>query len=414
MSKKDVTPNMQELMEQMARIQLELNDLKSRSQTLPPYNEENKPRRAVSTTRRNTLKRLGLALLGGVATAGAIGAAPVVQAKVIANPQGNGLSNHGGMLVVPPGAAAPTGTAPGYNYGLIASGDIAALNLTNLPGYNTGLVGISGTMGVYGNGDSYGIYGKGFSYGVYGNGNYSGVYGNGSSYGVYGNGNFCGVYGNSSSFGVYGFGSRVSGLFGSSTGSLIGTSSVGVIGSASNADFNLGGFGANTNTGIYGYAGGNTTNFAGYFAGNVVVTGSVSKGGGSFKIDHPLEPTNKFLYHSFVESPDMMNIYNGLVILDDQGEATVEMPAWFEALNSDFRYQLTALDTASPGLHIAGRLQDKRFKVGGGQPGQEVSWQITGIRQDAWANANRIIVEQDKLDHEKGKYLHPEVFGQPE
>ena len=47
-------------------------------------------------------------------------------------------------------------------------------------------------------------------------------------------------------------------------------------------------------------------------AGNLDVTGTISKGGGTFKIDHPLDPTNKYLYHSFVESPDMMNIYNGI------------------------------------------------------------------------------------------------------
>src|SRR6202023_673525 len=86
--------------------------------------------------------------------------------------------------------------------------------------------------------------------------------------------------------------------------------------------------------------------YAGYFAGNANVTGNLSVGGtlskaaGSFKIDHPLDPENKYLYHSFVESPDMMNIYNGNVVLDANGQAIVQMPDWFEALNQDFRYQL--------------------------------------------------------------------------
>ena len=74
------------------------------------------------------------------------------------------------------------------------------------------------------------------------------------------------------------------------------------------------------------FAEGGTINWAGYFNGNVNVTGTLSKGGGSFKIDHPLDPTNKNLYHSFVESPDMMNIYNGNVITDASGYATVTMP----------------------------------------------------------------------------------------
>ena len=52
-------------------------------------------------------------------------------------------------------------------------------------------------------------------------------------------------------------------------------------------------------------------------AGNVDVIGTLSKGGGSFKIDHPLDPANKYLYHSFVESPDMKNMYDGNVTTDD-------------------------------------------------------------------------------------------------
>ena len=56
-------------------------------------------------------------------------------------------------------------------------------------------------------------------------------------------------------------------------------------------------------------------------------------------IDHPLDPANKYLYHSFVESPDMKNIYDGVITTDANGDATVVMPDYFEALNKDFRYQ---------------------------------------------------------------------------
>ena len=110
----------------------------------------------------------------------------------------------------------------------------------------------------------------------------------------------------------------------------------------------------------------------------------------------------------------LMNIYNGIVKLDDTGEAMVEMPVWFEALNSDYRYQLTSLGTASPNLHISEKISDLRFKIAGGLPGQEVSWQVTGIRQDAFARTYRIPIEEDKNEQEKGKYLHPELFGKTE
>jgi len=153
---------------------------------------------------------------------------------------------------------------------------------------------------------------------------------------------------------------------------------------------------------------------AGYFDGDVHVSGRLSKAGGSFKIDHPLDPANKYLYHSFVESPDMMNIYNGVVVLDGSGEAVVELPEWFEVLNKDFRYQLTAIGAPGPNLYIAAKVANNRFRIAGGQPGMEVSWQVTGIRQDAWANAHRIPVEVEKSERERGYFIHPELYGGPE
>lgn len=152
---------------------------------------------------------------------------------------------------------------------------------------------------------------------------------------------------------------------------------------------------------------------AGDFRGNVDVSGALSKTGGSFKIDHPLNPSDKYLYHSFVESPDMKNIYDGIVQLDARGEATVELPEWLGALNRDFRYQLTCVGGFAP-VYIAAKVARNRFRIAGGLPGMEVSWQVTGIRQDAWANAHRIPVEADKSEVERGYYLHPDVFNQPE
>jgi hypothetical protein len=145
--------------------------------------------------------------------------------------------------------------------------------------------------------------------------------------------------------------------------------------------------------------------------GNLSLQGNISKAGGSFKIDHPLDPANKYLYHSFVESPDMMNIYNGVVVLDDAGQATVILPEWFEALNRDFRYQLTAIGAPGPNLYIADEVANNRFKIAGGKAGSRVSWQVTGVRHDVWADAHRIPLEVEKTGDDKGKYLHPELFG---
>jgi hypothetical protein len=148
--------------------------------------------------------------------------------------------------------------------------------------------------------------------------------------------------------------------------------------------------------------------------GVVTIKQTVHKSGGSFKIDHPLDPANKYLYHSFVESPDMKNIYDGVVTLDGSGEAFIALPDWFGALNRDFRYKLTAIGAPEPNLYIAEEITNNHFKIAGGAPGAEVSWQVTGIRQDAYANAHRIPLEQDKPAVEKGTYLHPELFAAPQ
>ena len=162
------------------------------------------------------------------------------------------------------------------------------------------------------------------------------------------------------------------------------------------------------------FGNGTGANYAGYFAGDVQITGNLSKGSGSFLIDHPVDPGNKYLKHSFVESPDMMNIYNGNALMGEKGQAWVQLPKYFKALNQDFRYQLTAIGASAPNLYIAEKISDNRFKIAGGKPGMEVSWQVTGIRHDPYAVAHRIVVEEDKPTEARGYYLHPDAYGLPE
>jgi hypothetical protein len=171
--------------------------------------------------------------------------------------------------------------------------------------------------------------------------------------------------------------------------------------------------------------GGINTN-AGIFAnGSVNVNGGISANGTihsntgfsgpvkTFKIDDPIAPADKWLYHTSIESPDMMNVYNGVIALDARGQAWVQLPEYFEALNKDFRYQLTAIGAPGPNLFIAKEIAGNRFRIAGGKPNAKVSWQVTGIRHDAWANAHRTPVEQEKSAEERGTYLSPELFGHP-
>ncbi len=215
-----------------------------------------------------------------------------------------------------------------------------------------------------------------------------------------------GVYGDSKRWlGVNGYSETGIGVEGESY------SSYGVHGESFESDGMFGEARADNRSGIWA-KNNNLNGWAGYFNGRVHVNGQLSKSSGGFKIDHPLQPENKYLYHSFVESPDMMNLYNGNVELDNNGEAWIELPEWFDALNRDFRYQLTCIGGYAP-VYIAETISDRRFKIAGGSPDLQVSWQVSGIRQDSWAEAHRIPVEEEKSDIEQGTYLHPLEWKQP-
>jgi hypothetical protein len=149
-----------------------------------------------------------------------------------------------------------------------------------------------------------------------------------------------------------------------------------------------------------------------YPDGEVYVNGTFSAANKEFKIDHPLDPANRFLVHSSVESSEMMNIYTGNVVTDELGLATVKLPDWFEAENTDFRYQLTVVGQFAQAI-IKDKIADGQFRIMTNASHVEVSWQITAVRQDAYAKAHPLVVEQEKLAGERGFYAHPELYGQP-
>ena len=171
----------------------------------------------------------------------------------------------------------------------------------------------------------------------------------------------------------------------------------------------VGGSGSNS-IGVMGSSG--NAGYSGYFTGKVRIVSIVNNARSGFQIDHPLEPHAKYLNHSAVESSDMKNVYDGVVTLDFQGSAWVELPGWFEALNRDFRYQLTPIGSYAP-AYVAQEIVNNRFQIAGEKPGQRISWLVTGIRRDAWAEKNPIAVEEDKDHADQGKLLHPLEAGHP-
>jgi hypothetical protein len=226
----------------------------------------------------------------------------------------------------------------------------------------------------------------------------------------------------SGSFAVWGDSNAGYGVYGSSqtSNAMEGQShdGAGVFGTSFES-FGVGGYSGNVGVWAHNFsvAGGHDAYLgarccAGDFYGDVWVHGDLHViGDKHFVIDHPLDPANKYLYHSSVESPDRKTVYDGTTSLDDKGEATIELPGWFEVLNRDFRYQLTCLGGYAP-VYIAEKLQGNRFKIAGGEPGLEVSWQVTGIRQDAWAQAHPIVVEMPKPKDEQGYFLNPAAHGE--
>jgi hypothetical protein len=152
--------------------------------------------------------------------------------------------------------------------------------------------------------------------------------------------------------------------------------------------------------------------FAGNFTGDVNVSGAIFAGTKDFRIDHPLDPANKYLVHASVESSEMKNIYDGVVTTDAQGEVTVRLPGWFEALNTDFRYQLTVIGQFAQAI-VGHKIERGQFTIRTNAPNVEVSWQVTGVRLDAYAKAHPLVVEQEKEVRLRGFYIHPELYGAP-
>lgn len=173
--------------------------------------------------------------------------------------------------------------------------------------------------------------------------------------------------------------------------------------------------GATDNYGVYGKGfNGSGSNYAGYFDGLLYAI-SASAGVKSFLIDHPLDPANKYLRHSSIESDERMNLYRGLVVTDNRGYATVTLPNWSEALNKDFLYQLTVIDDQdSDSFTLAKVVQQVRsgkFKIRTSAPNTKVSWQISGVRHDPTSEYMPLEVEENKKGSARGKYLVPEAYG---
>ncbi len=368
-----------------------------------------------------------------------------------------------GSAAVPNGAAfAITNPA--------TSGQAVALSGVSASPNGAGVVGEASAS----TGANYGVFGRSFSvagYGVYG----EAIATTGQPYGIYGRnqsaGGGAGVLGEStattgSTYGVHGRVSSSSGtgVFGeatASTGNTYGvvgrvssSSGIAVFGDATattgNTHAGLFQNASSSGIGAYGYASATTgINFGlvgrsespqgrgvvgvveastGTNYGVLGRTNSSANGWGvfaqgrlgasgtkSFQIDHPLMPETHFLNHFCTESPEPLNSYSGNVVTDARGYAVVQLPPYFEAINRDFRYQLTVIDASDDFVlaKVVQKIQNNRFVIRTSKPFVEVSWRVEAVRNDLWIQRYGFQTEPEKPDELKGKYLHPELYDQP-
>ena len=135
----------------------------------------------------------------------------------------------------------------------------------------------------------------------------------------------------------------------------------------------------------------------------------------AFHIDHPLDPANMYLRHFSLESNEVLNMYRGTVELDASGEAVIQLPSYFHAVNIDFSYGLTPVG-APMDLYVAEEIDSEgRFKIAGGVAGKKASWNVYAQRNDPYIQQHpeKLIVEMDKKPEDVGKYYLPSLYGQP-
>ena len=148
--------------------------------------------------------------------------------------------------------------------------------------------------------------------------------------------------------------------------------------------------------------------------GHVVVNGDFTVVGvKAFTMDHPLDPENKLLRHVAAESNEVINFYSGNVTTDASGKATVSLPDYFEAINKDFRYQLTVIGSFAQAI-VSKEVSNNKFEIATNQPNVKVSWEVKGVRNDARMKKNPFSAVEEKSAAQKGKYWDPESHNQPE
>lgn len=195
--------------------------------------------------------------------------------------------------------------------------------------------------------------------------------------------------------------------------STTGNTAVGIVGQADTTGIMAssieGGIGLAATVNGIGPGGG--SGLAAFFGGDVRIRGELFIDSPLLlTIDNPIDPANSTIKHAAITSSEILNIYSGIIILDNNGQGIVKLPTWVEALNHDFRYQLTCLGGYAP-VYISKEVENNTFRIAGGNSNMRISWQLSGVRKDPVALQNPLVVDQPKPNNERGYYHHPEAYG---
>src|SRR5581483_6031536 len=139
--------------------------------------------------------------------------------------------------------------------------------------------------------------------------------------------------------------------------------------------------------GVWGIGPGVGYDWAGYFSGDIRVEGNVISGRALTLADDPRDRANAELASTPVNASAMLNVFSGNVTTDAKGEAVVQLPGYFEATNTDPRYQLTVVGQFAQAI-VAREIKDNRFMIRTDKPDVKVSWQVTGVRSDPYAKTH--------------------------
>ena len=125
-------------------------------------------------------------------------------------------------------------------------------------------------------------------------------------------------------------------------------------------------------------------------SGNLNVTGTKN-----FRINHPLDPDNKYLVHAAIESNEVLNKYSGNVVTNKKGVARINLPDYFDEINTDFRYQLTVIGDFAQAI-IFKEIKDNSFEIKTNKPNIKVSWEVTARRNDQHTKDHPFLEEVSK------------------